>query len=336
MAIFNTKTKIITIMPPALKLENEQNRVQCSSPEHSSTTIENAQISTYDGQSTAKLVSVLSELEALPEIRPIPWIEGKELPPEKSTESLRTQTRGGYLLSTRGNIQTPPCTRCATGGGQTPSAIKGRRDSIKQPPSNKPQASNGTKRKQSEMADVVEKSPMLPNVQDPIALDSSIKLSPNSFDPSQMITQFRNTYQSPYTSNNIQQQPQKNLQPVSHTSTSQKSSHTPSLKKSLVNVGTGQSMNNNNGGTKSQRILLSPTPPIASTNNARAPIAPTERLSDTLFDNLPRKKQKQIFGIIGGIQSGIRIVRQQADQLQNQLDLLQSALGIDSEDGIND
>lgn len=50
-----------------------------------------------------------------------------------------------------------------------------------------------------------------------------------------------------------------------------------------------------------------------------------------LIDTLPRKKQKQIFGIIGGIQSGIRSVRQQTEDLQKQLDLLQEALGISSD-----
>ncbi|KAF4624358.1 hypothetical protein G7Y89_g13813 [Cudoniella acicularis] len=55
-----------------------------------------------------------------------------------------------------------------------------------------------------------------------------------------------------------------------------------------------------------------------------------------LIDTLPRHKQKRIFGIIGGIQSGIRSVRQQTNDLQHQLDLLQSELGIDTEDDNGD
>lgn len=47
-----------------------------------------------------------------------------------------------------------------------------------------------------------------------------------------------------------------------------------------------------------------------------------------IFDGLPRKKQKQILGIIGGIQSGIRNARQTAEDLQRQLDGLQEVLGI--------
>jgi len=44
-----------------------------------------------------------------------------------------------------------------------------------------------------------------------------------------------------------------------------------------------------------------------------------------LIDTLPKSKQRQIFGLISGIQGGI-------DHLQKQLNLLQSALGIEIED----
>lgn len=63
-------------------------------------------------------IDALEGLRALPEVRPIPWQEGKELPPEKSTESPRSQTRGAFLLSTRGQIRNPPCTHCSTGVGR--------------------------------------------------------------------------------------------------------------------------------------------------------------------------------------------------------------------------
>jgi hypothetical protein len=51
-----------------------------------------------------------------------------------------------------------------------------------------------------------------------------------------------------------------------------------------------------------------------------------------LIDTLPRKKQKQIYQIIGGVQSGLRLVRQQTESMQKQLDLLQAALGIEDDD----
>lgn len=60
----------------------------------------------------------LERLRALPPVRPIPWREGKELPPEKSTDSDRVQTRGACLLAARGVVNEPPCTHCASGAGR--------------------------------------------------------------------------------------------------------------------------------------------------------------------------------------------------------------------------
>lgn len=60
----------------------------------------------------------LDRLRALPEIRPIPWYPGKELPPEKSILSDRVQTRSACLMASRGRINDPPCTHCATGLGR--------------------------------------------------------------------------------------------------------------------------------------------------------------------------------------------------------------------------
>lgn len=67
---------------------------------------------------------------------------------------------------------------------------------------------------------------------------------------------------------------------------------------------------------------------IAQPNSSRALDPPDTPLIDTL----PRRKQKQIYGIIGGLQSGIRSCQQQAESMQKQLDLLQAALGIDLDD----
>jgi hypothetical protein len=60
----------------------------------------------------------LDKLRAIPEVRPIPWYPGKDLPPEKSTESERVQTRSACLLASRGRVNDPPCSHCATGLGR--------------------------------------------------------------------------------------------------------------------------------------------------------------------------------------------------------------------------
>lgn len=58
-----------------------------------------------------KPVPFLDRLQLLPVRRSIPWHIGKELPPEKSSESPRIQQRGACLLSTRGDVAKPPCER---------------------------------------------------------------------------------------------------------------------------------------------------------------------------------------------------------------------------------
>ena len=65
--------------------------------------------------------------------------------------------------------------------------------------------------------------------------------------------------------------------------------------------------------------LPSPPPParIQYPGNGGQPVP--------LIDTLPKAKQRQIFGLVSGIQGGI-------DHLQTQLNILQTSLGIDLED----
>jgi hypothetical protein len=85
-------------------------------------------------------------------------------------------------------------------------------------------------------------------------------------------------------------------------------------------------------------LQLQPSPQSSCHRYKGASTAPGLQMAnppDTpLIDTLPRKKQKQILSILGGIQSGIRSVRQQTEDLQKQLDILHEALGIgiDGED----
>lgn len=64
---------------------------------------------------------------------------------------------------------------------------------------------------------------------------------------------------------------------------------------------------------------------------ARATLPPDDE-PIPLIDTFPRKKQKQLFAIIGSLQSGIRTSRQQTENLQRQLDSLQTILGIEPEE----
>lgn len=60
----------------------------------------------------------LDKLRALPEVRPLPWYDGRELPDDRATNSSRVQTRGACLLVTRGTVNNPPCAHCSGHNGR--------------------------------------------------------------------------------------------------------------------------------------------------------------------------------------------------------------------------
>lgn len=60
----------------------------------------------------------LARLSQLPIQRSLPWREGQELPPERSTASSRVQQRGACLLATRGIINDNSCNHCKAGRGR--------------------------------------------------------------------------------------------------------------------------------------------------------------------------------------------------------------------------
>lgn len=64
--------------------------------------------------SIQKPTDSLAALVAKPVLRAIPWKEGKALDDEQILkQSSRIQTRGAFLLVTRGQVSNPPCQRCA-------------------------------------------------------------------------------------------------------------------------------------------------------------------------------------------------------------------------------
>jgi hypothetical protein len=113
-------------------------------------------------------------------------------------------------------------------------------------------------------------------------------------------------------------------------------------------VGTTQTLKTESGreGTNSlspstQLIQPAQPPPYENSYRNTSMTVPPEARNvghpaTPLIDTLPRKKQKQIYQIIGGVQSGIRSVRQQTESLQKQLNLLQAALGIDADEEIEE
>jgi hypothetical protein len=58
--------------------------------------------------------------------------------------------------------------------------------------------------------------------------------------------------------------------------------------------------------------------------------------STPLINTFPPKKQKEISGVIADLQSGIKSCQQQAEKMQKQLNMLQSALGMGNADDTED
>ena len=379
-------------------------------------------------------IDVLESLRALPEVRSIPWQAGKELPADKSTNSPRSQTRGAFLLSTRGHI-TPPCTHCATGVGRFSVCVSlegwfhgacatcqvcfvllnlllsdGGADGDKR----ELVQSQERRRRCVEMAP---SPPFIANEPEPDSVPPNKWVEPYAIQSSPPIgsnrpaSSLKRKRASPSPTAAAVQSPKNSYTQIhparpasSHPAASyQLHLNNPSLNNSpasnhppnnILQGGTSALLNHvyqkqyPPNGTKRHQVLyraqsISPEPGKSATplrmntftlvgaeqtskaemrrdgSNSLSPstqlVQPTQHPSynspypntsmamqsearnvghpaTPLIDTLPRRKQKQIYQIIGGVQSGLRLVRQQTESMQKQLDLLQAALGIEDDD----
>ncbi|KAE8449580.1 hypothetical protein EG329_007910 [Mollisiaceae sp. DMI_Dod_QoI] len=340
----------------------------------------------------------VEKLRALPEVRPIPWRPGKECPPEKSTESTRPQTRGAFLLATRGKIRNPPCTHCETGSGRFSlcvslndwyfgacatcvMATRGNKCSLRQdveegfPPPNTTQEQEIMRLISPEDEDDgYEQTSSLKRKRSPtrayVAGYSQDKKRVQELQAQSQMATNANTYQ-PYTA----AQPANpystmTLQTTTYTGSANpppppqdltlndksalldyvyQKQYPPNGRKrhQILHQTERESSHVTNGPTIHKRVRIGTEYERGEASNSMSPLAqPAESYRSSgngavsypqveptaLIDRLPKKKQREIFGIIGTLQSGIRLVRQQTDSLQKQLNLLQTALGIDLED----
>ncbi|KAK2623755.1 hypothetical protein QTJ16_006936 [Diplocarpon rosae] len=112
-----------------------------------------------------------------------------------------------------------------------------------------------------------------------------------------------------------------------HNSGKARVSHTKGTEGSF-SLGVGNTVKGQQRSTVSGHSLVERLGNQDRREDYRAPLEP----SVALIDSLPRKTQKQLYSIIGGLESGIRSQIQQTDNLQKQLDLLRATLGIDVDD----
>ncbi|KAH7323945.1 hypothetical protein BKA65DRAFT_511742 [Rhexocercosporidium sp. MPI-PUGE-AT-0058] len=326
----------------------------------------------------------LQKLLDLPILRPIPWKEGQELAPKKSSEHERIQVRSAVLLTTRGDIAENPCDRCSRGVGRFAKCVykdgwfmgacatcqmnsKGNLCSFR----TKLEAAAKAKAMANKKTGVQERFVSSPA--DTIHVNGpSMKRKRVSTDRAVPHKQSRTSSYQEYTEG----QPSAAEEGQAYEKTFDDDPN------ALLQYVYNQQQVNTNGGTKRHHHQyqaerddhiretrvgklnghdirresfrgevgegsFSPAVPYGSRERSsihdsnmagtynhhesrEALPLPDEPLP--LIDTFPRKKQKQLFAIIGSLQSGIRTSRQQTENLQRQLESLQTILGIDPEE----
>ncbi|RFU35679.1 hypothetical protein B7463_g677, partial [Scytalidium lignicola] len=312
------------------------------------------------GQRRPRLSGMTMEqrLQMMPELRPLPWRPGVEMGSELETggESRRKQIRFGCLLATRGQVQPVPCNTCANGRGKfrlcvaldgffkgacASCQLSGRpnRCSIKKgddteegksppseasprfgasyslpPPPPEAHYSNGppqpkrrrTTQQSRELADPEPKSEeeRRPVIRDMTERHWATVNSPMPALPSQMSAETPNTRYIP------QPPPERDRpiteRPISWAAVNQ-----------LPSISASQPLN---GRDEQNGALLQPS----FESEKQEGTAGYEEVSVSLIDSLPKSKQRQIYGVLGGLQSGI-------DHLQRELDSLKRTFGINDD-----
>ncbi|KAH8784232.1 hypothetical protein F5882DRAFT_439451 [Hyaloscypha sp. PMI_1271] len=289
-------------------------------------------------------IPFLDRLQALPEVREIPWRRGQDLPPDKSIDSPRVQQRGAILLSTRGAVAPIPCEHCAAGYGRFSSCITldqwfqgACSGCIFTSKAENPKPPKKRKRRSapSQMQSAVEPS-------------HTSSFSPVASQAISLSTDLDTLLQA-----EIAREQSSGQRNIKHTEKKQYKRHNPSQPNVARARGPIIGADPSPYSNEARKFI-----PDASSSRDPATI-PTERpvlpwpvlqalseekksvtsgsttlqylsgysktSSTPMIDTLPKAKQRQIFSVISGLQGGI-------DHLQKQLDALKALLGINDED----
>ncbi|CAD6501229.1 BgTH12-01483 [Blumeria graminis f. sp. triticale] len=297
-------------------------------------------------------------LVTMPEKRTLPWRDGVEPGAENETggESRRKQIRFGCLLATRGEVQALPCNSCANGRGKfsvcisLPNFFKGacascqlsgrpNRCSIKKK-DDPPESPNSASRLlrtpnvvDSSPSTALQKSPVkgtqvkrrrttAPIASTPMPEWENLRHPQWDQDLGNSSRRLVNMGQQPWASVKLQATTS-NTSGVLNGRNSGASGVSDALEQrsSLAwpsvnqpsNIQMYHSQENSSAGFRNER------------NTREGTVGHEDANSFVLIDTLPRGKQRQVYGLISGIQGGI-------DHLQHELNSLKKALGIDDED----
>ncbi|KAH9215839.1 hypothetical protein DL95DRAFT_445659 [Leptodontidium sp. 2 PMI_412] len=321
----------------------------------------------------------LQKLLDLPILRPIPWKEGQDLPPNKSSEHERVQVRSAVIMTTRGDVAETQCDRCARGVGRFAKCVykdgwfmgacatcqmssKGNLCSFR----TKKEAAARAKAMANNKAAAQERVVYSPG--DTIHVNGpSMKRKRTSTGKAAPHTQPRtsscqesaaeegHSYEKAFDDDPDallqyvynQQQVNMNGGTKRHHQRylAERDEHMQDVRTSKSN---GTDIRRESYRVKVGERSFSPAIPYGggrerssfnesnmangyNRHESRDALPPHDE-PVPLIDTFPRKKQKQLFAIIGSLQSGIRTSRQQTENLQRQLDSLQTILGIDPEE----
>ncbi|KAL3418380.1 hypothetical protein PVAG01_10096 [Phlyctema vagabunda] len=289
-------------------------------------------------------------LAAMPEVRPMPWRPGTEVPDELETggESRRKQIRFACLLATRGNVVQVPCRTCSNGRGKFSECIaldaffKGACASCQM--SGRPNRCSIKQQDDSKItSDLAEDSTfMLPDHNQPYfnGYQQSLRTrAPRQSDsvfsswtkPVDLYKESQSKVRSESTSNvdnvNNGTHPKRRRTEGSQVDKAQEQPRELTQQPRTVSAAANQSAISSTSGLRSSGIGME----INGQADGRSDYMRKEKASlipangEPLIDTLPKNKQRQIYGLVSGLQSGI-------DHLQKELEALKKAMGVEDTD----
>ncbi|TVY82795.1 hypothetical protein LSUE1_G002254 [Lachnellula suecica] len=314
-----------------------------SRPEHSSAPPQSA---IRKQRQRVNALTMEERLQLMPEKRPMPWRSGVEPGADNETggESRRKQIRFGCLLATRGEVQVVPCNSCANGRGKFDICValegffKGACASC--------QLSGRPNRCSIKVTDDAPSSPT--NTTGGVPLNGTSQ-QPWSDGPKQKrrrtekqkekVPEWESARpQWEQEMSEIVQRPWATVNPPPTPQQQMMMNGANGVGSAAPNSGMDASNPNSIGWAAVNQSPSTSGPPGyrnggdngASYQNSSEQAKGEETVMDerrgsvALIDTLPKHKQRQVYGLVSGLQGGI-------EHLQRELDSLKRALGIDED-----
>ncbi|KAE8444495.1 hypothetical protein EG329_000479 [Mollisiaceae sp. DMI_Dod_QoI] len=280
----------------------------------------------YSAKPNPDYIPFLERLRRIPSVREIPWRPGQELPPEKAEDSPRVQQRGAILLSTRGKVMELKCTadgRALRYHTENPDALQSYIRSVGDSPP-KP-----TKKRKRRSGPAPANPPHNPSYSSGQRLDSPTPASPDLDTILQAeIAREEDSGQQEYATT-VERKPKRQQYIAQQVAAPEVPAKTSSW--TAANLPSTEALSNS---SKSRDAAPMAAGRWAAVKEQRSITPGSADLPDQiakgsssgpLIDTFPKAKQRQIYGVVSGLQGGI-------EHLNSQVASLKALLGIDAED----